>query len=327
MTAIIASKKKRPVSNSSKIASKTPKSETVQPRKAQSASKDGGDDLDLWVTDEQQAKRPRSNKPLSFKVPAVQVDPAGCSINPDHELHQEVVAEAVAAEMRKIYDKDLRPTAPLSVVDYDVEDDELKLLQVDAESDDDDAHDVVGNESDDRTLDGIIIQKPKSRKERNREMRRLGGEAELAIRRREKAQKRDLSQLKQLLTEVNTTLSEREMRCARRAADLAERAATEPPRLGKHKFEPLPLQVLTTEEIEETGGSLRTLKPTAVLVKDRFKSLQRRGVIEPRRRVMKKAGKRIEYIHGQRADKAAERQAEVDALVPREQPKGRKKKK
>lgn len=38
-------------------------------------------------------------------VPAVEIDPAGCSYNPDHEQHQEAVALAVAAETRKLLDK------------------------------------------------------------------------------------------------------------------------------------------------------------------------------------------------------------------------------
>jgi hypothetical protein len=38
---------------------------------------------------------------------------------------------------------------------------------------------------------------------------------------------------------------------------VAERAAVEPPRLGKHRFEAAPLAVLTSEEVT---GSLRELK-------------------------------------------------------------------
>lgn len=38
---------------------------------------------------------------------------------------------------------------------------------------------------------------------------------------------------------------------------VAERAATEPPRLGKHRFEAAPLAVLTSDEVT---GSLRQIK-------------------------------------------------------------------
>src|SRR5689334_21570555 len=47
----------------------------------------------------------------------------------------------------------------------------------------------------------------------------------------------------------------------------AEKAAAEPPRLGKLRFRPEPVQVLLTEEIT---GSLRQLKPTPTLARDRW---------------------------------------------------------
>lgn len=76
--------------------------------------------------------------------------------------------------------------------------------------------------------------------------------------------------------------------------DREERLAAEPPKLSKHKFQPMPLQVLTSDEL---AGSLRRLKPTTMLAKDRFKSLQKRALIEPRRKIeQKKQGKKVEYI-------------------------------
>jgi nucleolar protein 53 len=53
--------------------------------------------------------------------------------------------------------------------------------------------------------------------------------------------------------------------------------------------------VLTSDEL---AGSLRRLRPTAMLAKDRFRSLQRRALVEPRRRIEhKKQGKKVEYVH------------------------------
>lgn len=60
-------------------------------------------------------------------------------------------------------------------------------------------------------------------------------------------------------------------------ADLEAKEAIEPPKLGKHKFSPLPLQVLATDDIT---GSLRQLRTTPVVVKDRFNSFQKRGLIQ-----------------------------------------------
>lgn len=297
------------------------KEQAIVPAKKQLKKKDEGA-IDLWSHGGDASAdgdggalvpaKKRRQADISHAAPALEIDAPGCSFNPDRELHQDAVAEAVAAEMRKVYDRDLEPTAPLAVVDYDPETDELDMLQVDAEEDESDAE---SSDEEEREEDGKKGgQRKKTKKDRNREVRRRGEEAELAKRRKDKKQRQDLSELKKIKAEVEDTLTEREERLARRKADLAEKAANEPARLGKQKFEPMPLQVLTTEEIQEGSGSLRKLKPTAMLAKERFKSLQRRGIIEPRRKQMKSGKKKIEFIRGERADKAQERQAEVDEV-------------
>lgn len=62
----------------------------------------------------------------------------------------------------------------------------------------------------------------------------------------------------------------------------------------------------------EISGSLRKLKPAAMLARERFNSLQKRGVIEPRLPAMKKQKrKRIEYTHGERGEKNRKAQEEL----------------
>lgn len=70
-------------------------------------------------------------------------------------------------------------------------------------------------------------------------------------------------------------------------ADLADKAAVTAPKLGKLKYEPGPTAVLTSDEVT---GSLRKLKACPLLASDRFKSLQRRGLIEPRKPALKRVG-------------------------------------
>nr|GEV99268.1 ribosome biogenesis protein NOP53 [Tanacetum cinerariifolium] len=64
----------------------------------------------------------------------------------------------------------------------------------------------------------------------------------------------------------------------RRVVAKQERLKSCPPRLGRHKFEPAPVQVLLSEEIT---GSLRKLKACCTLARDRYKSLEKRGIIVP----------------------------------------------
>lgn len=72
------------------------------------------------------------------------------------------------------------------------------------------------------------------------------------------------------------------------------------------------VQVLLSEEV---SGSLRKLRPTATLTRDRFKSLQRQGIIEPRVAAKgRKQSKRVSYTQGERADNAEAGMEEIRAL-------------
>ena len=85
-----------------------------------------------------------------------------------------------------------------------------------------------------------------------------------------------------------------------------EKQAEGPPRLGKTPFAHEPVHVLLSEEL---NGSLRSLKATSMLARDRFKSLQKRGLLEPRTRVRKHVGKRIA------SEMYANRQADRDLMA------------
>ncbi|GAB4816704.1 hypothetical protein N2152v2_003750 [Parachlorella kessleri] len=263
-------------------------------------------------------------------VPAVEIDLPGCSYNPDKEQHQDAIAVAVAAEMQKLYNKDLEPVAPPQLVDYQPEQDELEGL---LHSGDEAASDEEGRGQQEEGEPGTGGEdaaaarqrkalERKTRKERNRDKRRREEEEALAERKRLKAQRRDLDRLQQLESEVEARLREQEQARLRKQLDREERLAGQAPKLGKQRFEAAPLQVLTTDEV---SGSLRLLKPTVMLAKDRFKSLQKRGMIEPRRKVAKKAGRKVLYEQGARWDKEKEGQQAIDEA--RQRLKKQKKKK
>jgi len=69
-----------------------------------------------------------------------------------------------------------------------------------------------------------------------------------------------LCSLPNIIDEIAKEDEEKEKRRLRRTVVKEERLKSGPPRLGRHKFEPAPVQVLLTEEI---SGSLRKLKVTA----------------------------------------------------------------
>lgn len=51
-----------------------------------------------------------------------------------------------------------------------------------------------------------------------------------------------------------------------------------------------------------------------MLAADRYKALQKRGVIEPRKPSGRKLGKKIEYVAGERQERAREAQQEIEDL-------------
>ena len=59
----------------------------------------------------------------------MEVDAPGCSFNPDRGQHQDAVAAAVAAEVRKALQRDLAAQPPPRTVDWQPETDPLALLQ------------------------------------------------------------------------------------------------------------------------------------------------------------------------------------------------------
>ena len=161
-------------------------------------------------------------------------------------------------------------------------------------------------------------RRSKTQKDRNREARRRLVDADLAARRDLKAQRRALDALPAIRAEIEDGEREKARLSGRRAADRAEKRATLPPRLGKRRFVPEPPMAPDAEEA--AAGSLRCVTPCALVALDRLRSLQHRGLIEPRRPApgsavgVRRRGRRDAYVVGGRLEKAAAAQDAVHAL-------------
>lgn len=166
--------------------------------------------------------------------------------------------------------KELEPKAPPRTVDYDVERDELAMLQtledpgeVDGEGGERQQQQLQqggegGGQQREQEEDGeeedeeggaeaarrraAAQRDRKTKKDRNKEARKRAAEEVAAAAAAVKRQRRELDALPSLVEEVKDIEAEVEERRARRAADRAERVAAAPPRLGKLPFEPMPLQ-------------------------------------------------------------------------------------
>lgn len=96
--------------------------------------------------------------------------------------------------------------------------------------------------SDTKELAGRVSEK-KTQTDRNRIKRRRDAEGEQTAKQKLKKQRRDLENL----TEFNQEIVQQELlqqaKAIRKAVTKAEKALIEPPKLGKHKFQPANIQV------------------------------------------------------------------------------------
>ncbi|KAJ6853949.1 uncharacterized protein M6B38_100285 [Iris pallida] len=235
--------------------------------------------VEIWNDKGEDCVKPK--KKLNSLIPAVEVEPPGCSFNPPFEAHQDSLAQAVADEMQKVLRKELGPEpVPLTVTGEIVDEEDKYFLEVDDGNESDLGADI-GDATDEQLEERQPKRKRVTRVEQNRRTRRKAQlKAEAEAKKLENLSK-EIDSLPDILKEIAKEDEEKNRRHLRRIVTKQERRKSGPPRLGKHKFKPAPRQVLLTEEI---SGSLRKLKGCPTLARDRYKSLEKRGLLVPKAR-------------------------------------------
>lgn len=264
---------------------------------------------DVWdAEDGQEGGKPVKSGGLkrdTILASAVEVDMPGCSYNPSFEDHQEALGLAVADEMQKVIDRELKPkSVPIHVDGRALTEEDMFFL--DADRDDGEEEDENEEKAGDSMLKSAKYKKL-TRADLNRKARRKAVlRVEAAKMKKTKLQK-DLQKLPLIVEGIKEEDNEKEIRRIRRTVSREEKRAQGPPRLGRHKFRPEPKQVLLSSEVT---GSLRKLKAYPMLMRDRYRSLQRRGIVEPRLPVKRKEKKKwVEIQQGTRGNKEREMHA------------------
>ncbi|KAL4290452.1 hypothetical protein GQ457_14G026530 [Hibiscus cannabinus] len=226
----------------------------------------------MWGDGGQHGRKARQVSKQSV-IPAVEVEAPGCSYNPSFESHQDSLAQAVAEEMQKAYKIELGPQpVPLTVMGEVVDEDDKYFIEADDGSDDD------MNEDDPTIEKRPLKTKRVTRVELNKRARKKELHKKEAEAKKKQELTKDIDNLPDILQEIAKEDEEKQKKHLRKAIAKQERLKACPPRLGKYKFQPAPPQVLLSEELT---GSLRKLKGCATLARDRFKSLEKRGLIPP----------------------------------------------
>lgn len=276
----------QPIPSSKQKKTKLKSKETQRSRDAiQNNEKDNGVTEsgmeDIWSS-ENIAKRKKKSKPSI--IPAVEVEPAGCSFNPSSESHQDSLALAVADEMQKVYKEKLGPEpVPLTVPGEAIDEENIYFLDADADdgSEDDNPNEDLNEDFERRPIKPKRVTRVElNRRARHKERLRAEEEAKKVER-----LSTEIDSLADIMQEIAKDDEEKQRRHLRRTVTKQERLKCCPPRLGKYKFVPAPHQVLLSEEIT---GSLRKLKGCCTLARDRYKSLEKRGLVAPTKKSSRK---------------------------------------
>ena len=245
----------------------------------------------------------------------VQVDEAGCSYNPPEDLRNEVIMKAAAKEIAKDYKEQLNPVRP-PLLGQKADAMRIKELYYETgfgdEDDEDEDEDDEGKVNAKKNKSAANTSEKLNKAARNKRARHQQLQKEIEERKQLKKQRRDLSELKSITKDIAEKEKRDEMKRHRLHLTRKEREETQPRRLGKHKYEEDLPEVLFTEQV---NGNLRTLHGAHALLKDRLKSYQRRELIEPRKRQIKKKSKMLmKYEPGARGARESENKKEIDAL-------------
>ncbi|KAI5984074.1 P60-like protein [Pisolithus albus] len=244
-------------------------------------------------------KKPATDHPRDIiDAPAVSLPPEGASYNPPVQAHNDLVLEAYAVEKRK--QEELHNLASYR------EKIELPKGNVGSAEDvpagmtvDDGVADDEGEDEGDLKGDAVVQRRKtvkKTKQQRARMMKLRAEKQALAEKALRKRLLHGINSAKSLRSQIDKTAkAQAEARLARQLATrlrLSKGLAGR--KLGKHVVPASRVDVQTGEELSE---NLRSLKPEGNLFRDRFVSLQQRGLVEPRVPVLpsKRRAKPIMY--------------------------------
>merc|ERR1711936_1037063 len=221
-------------------------------------------------------------------LPAVEVPHAGSSYNPSVEEHQDLLWKATMVELAK--EKELKrierqttamfpskgkaPTAQDRVKEMsegilELNQDEEDEGNADAGEEDSGAENGEGDQK---------VLKPKTRKQKRDRRGRMFEEQKEKRMKEAKIREMEVMRVKSLKKELSKEDQKTHENQERREKQKLEKMSG-PIQLSNYKYEPQELELKLSDELT---GNLRNLSPEGSLLEDRFKSMQRRNMIEVR---------------------------------------------
>ncbi|OQR78159.1 glioma tumor suppressor candidate region 2 protein-like [Tropilaelaps mercedesae] len=228
------------------------------------------------------------------KLPAVEVAKPGASYKPTFEDHQELLKEAHTIEVQKLR-KDQHLERVLTSLfptkermrEIRVENKKQEAVGILYSDEDDEDADEAGVDADAGLTSGnprILAENRKTRVQRNRQK---AHKERLRATKLAKSQKKFESQFGRIgvyYKEIKRANKLTQKRIREREQKMLD-AMYQPRHIGRHRFRPQDLEVKLSDEMP---ASLRLLKPEGSVMVDRMRSFEKRNLIEPRRKIMRK---------------------------------------
>ncbi|KAM7413579.1 hypothetical protein PAMA_020792 [Pampus argenteus] len=258
----------------------------------QESAKESAEPWYLQQTGKKLVKRPVKLNEKPSALPAVEVIAPGGSYNPDFFSHQALLQEAHEVEVKKQKAED-KIERQLAVNKDDTATEEtIYQEQVEGLVEEENEEGMANEEEEDVVVGAISLAQKKTERQRKKEKAEKIKEQRRQANRQYINQRQQLFQLRSIKTSIKqqeqTTKTKQKQRKANQEAQKSQ-----PRRLGRLKFHAQDMEVQLSDEL---AGSLRQLKPEGSILKDRFKSLQKRNLIEPRERAKFKRKHKLKYV-------------------------------
>ena len=253
------------------------------------------DDHYLKVTRKKPVKQPKTAYNVRSTAPALAVCHPGASYNPTFEDHQTLLMAACKVEIMKEKEiekikKKLQLPSEEEMAKLPSLEEEMKqgLPQFERGIDGEDGDENDGEDGDENDGEGAVLlpsggnKERKTVKEKRKANKRKKEEQSSQMLRKEKVKENEVfrvKSIKKLMKKDDEKIKQRQEKKQNKEIE----ASSKPQRLGRQKFEEMNIAIQLSDEV---SGSLRNLKPEGNLFEDRFKNLQRRNIIEPRRPIM-----------------------------------------
>lgn len=228
---------------------------------------------------------PQKYKSSDTSLPAVEIPHPGASYNPTFTDHQELLQSALNVEVKreKAKTKATRDAAPpITISEEDYIKEMSAGLNDDPSEDVSTAGDVLSQVGD--TADNIapsVAPDRKTKSQRNKEKAERVKVEDIAAAKEAKRLAHQLNRVKAIKKEIKTEEAQTNAKEADRTAKRTEKQLR-PGKYGPGKLMEEQPEFLLPEEV---SSSLRQLVNSTNTVKDRFTSLQKRNLIEIRRKV------------------------------------------